>query len=436
MVAADPVVVIASAPPFLLVGSDASCDVVIDSPAIPPRAFCVCLESENRLWGAMLIRQSSKSKTGFRRIDTEKGIKIGGFRIAFSVVANMCKGTDARDEDHRRCILKWRTGDETHVRRIRPNRPIMLGRELPSQLLVDHHSVSTTHCGLVFDGTKLWVVDAGSKNRVRTVDGAADILQLNDRDLFAAGRVQFKTAIPTDLVPRTELEKLRAEFVKTELESDELEQNRRDLEQRRRELNHWIDDLRAEQDAWLRRRDSVNKEIEERLRKLEGREEAVAESLLEWERFQTVRTRELEQQQELLDARRLELDELSSNWDTTQAAADRHWQSVAEEVKRHKLMIREQQAQLQRENELSVVQRIRMQRELKEREQHLNDREKELIRREIQIDAAQRRLPRDVSNPTSELSLPSDSIADSTVLAANDFVDILDKAIDRGNSDS
>ncbi len=434
-VSADPVVSESGAPPFLIVGSDPSCDVVIEAPAIPPKAFCVCLDAGNRLWGAMLVRRSSKSKTGFRRIDTSKGITIGTFRIAFSIVGPVTDQAGIDEDDYRRCVLKWRTADETHVRRLRPHRPIMLGRDLPSQLLIDHDSVSTAHCGLVFDGERLWVIDAGSTNKIRTVNGSADVLQLSDRDVFAAGRVQFKTAIPTQLVPRAELEKLRSDFVQYGRRKGDLEHIRQDLDRRRVELNIWIDDLRAEQDAWLRRRDAVNKEIEERLLRLEGRESAMQESLKEWERHQAERTLELEQLQASLDDRDSKLREVAAKWDATQSAADQHWQAVAEEVKSHKLMIREQQAQLQRENELSVVQRIRTQRELKQREERLDEREKELIRREIQIDAAQRRLPRDVANPASELNLPSDSIADSTVLAANDFVDILDKAIDQGEAD-
>ena len=434
-VSTNPVVSESGMAPFLIVGSDPSCDVAIEASTIPPKAFCVCLDANNRLWGAMLVRRSSQSKTGFRRIDTAKGITIGKFRIAFSVSDSATDQAGTNDDDYRRCILKWRIADETHLRRLRPHRPVMLGRDLPSQLLIDHNSVSTTHCGLVFDGEKLWVIDAGSTNKIRTVGGSADVLQLNDREVFAAGRVQFKTAIPTQLVPRAELEKLRSDFVQYGRRKGDLEHIRQDLDRRRVELNNWIDDLRAEQDAWLRRRDAVNKEIEERLLRLEGRESAMQESLEEYERYQAARTSELENLQASLDARESDLRKLAAKWDETQSAAEEHWQAVAEEVKRHKLVIREQQAQLQRENELSVVQRIRTQRELKQREERLDDREKELIRREIQIDAAQRRLPRDVANPASELNLPSDSIADSTVLAANDFVDILDKAIDQGEAD-
>ena len=141
------------------------------------------------------------------------------------------------------------------------------------------------------------------------------------------------------------------------------------------------------------------------------------------------RTLELAESNSTLTEREEEIQKMEGEWKQRQDAAKEHWEKVAAEVREHKLLIRQQQAQLQRENELSVVQRIRTQRELREREEQLNEREKELIRREIQIESAFRRLPRDVSAPETDQIASDDSLSDSTLLAASDFVDILDKAI-------
>jgi hypothetical protein len=309
----------------------------------------------------------------------------------------------------------------------------MLGRELPSQLIVDHNSVSAAHCCLLFDGIQLWVVDAGSTNKIRTTDGSAAVIRLQDRQVFAAGRVQFKVAIPTDLVPLAELEKLRAEFAQHELELSQINQAGADLARYRFDLESSMENLRAEQDDWLRRRGIVNREIEVRLSRLKDRETALDESIGNWQAHQAKRTDELDRLQADLVQREVVLSAIEESWNVKQAEADEHWNNVAEEVRRHKLIIRQQQAELQQQNELSVVQRIRIQRELKEREENLNEREKQLIRREVQIEAAQRRFPRDVSNPNLEFHLPSDSISDSTVLAANDFIDILDQALDKSD---
>ncbi|MCA9216915.1 MAG: FHA domain-containing protein [Planctomycetales bacterium] len=412
-------------PPFLVIGSSHSCDVVLDSPDVPPRAFCVCLDPRNRLWGAMLVRRSSRAKIGFRRVDIDNGLKLGNYQIQFNLDStNLDSAADRVHDEQSRCVIKWRTGDRSQTQRLRPNRPVMLGRDIPSQVLVDHASVSTAHCALVFDGQQLWVLDAGSTNKIRTIAGSARTLRINDRDVFAVGRVQFKTAIHSKLVPQAEFEQVQHKL-------DEYERSSKELELQQRAYAIRLDELRAEQDAWIQRREALNEEIQQRVSALESREATAAQQYDEWEQLVAQRTEELAALQTTLQERESKIRTLEKEWNERQAGEERHWQEVANEVKLHKLQLRQQQAQIQRENELSVVQRIRTQRELREREERLNDREKDLIRREIQIEAAFRRLPRDVSNPETENVLPSDSIADSTLLSANDFGDILNRAINQ-----
>lgn len=419
---------VVSSGPFVTIGSSESADVVLESTRIPPVAFCVCLDARNRLWGSILVRpNSSRYHDGFRRIDPSKEFRIGEYRLVFHT--EDCPVEPLSDCD-RRCVLKWRTGDESRISRLRPNRPILLGRETPSQLVIDHKSVSAAHCCLLFDGNSLWVIDVGSTNKIRTIEGAGDVLCLSDRKMFAAGRVQFKVAIPTQLVPARELQQLRLTIAQHEVEAENLAALREELEKRQVALNCRIDDLRCEQDAWIRRRKSQEADLENRLTDLINGESALADRAGVFEQYQQQQTEELERIRMELKNQSEELESTKSNLLVRQQELEAHWLRVADEIKSHKMTVRREQVELQRRNELSVVQRIRTQRELKERESELDEREKQLIRREIQIEAAQRRLPRDVSSLQPDLGFPSESISDSTVLAANDFVEILDQALD------
>lgn len=435
--------------PFITIGSSEACDLVIDAPGIPGKAFCVCLDSMNRLWGALLQRRSRRSKIGFRRIDTSRSIAFGGLQLDFdgpptkpnSPTLYEIDSTDSTQylmgADHRVCVIKWKIDDDTELKKLRPHRPVLLGRDLPSQLIVRHDSVSVAHCALLFDGEFLWVADAGSTNKVRTLDGSASHLRLSDRQIFAVGRAQIKIAIPTNLVPLSELEKLRSDIAKNEMDFAAINEARNDLQRRQAELQDWVDQLRNEQDVWLRRRDAVNREIEERLIRLEGREESLSESIREWESHQTEMNKQLSAKAAEIERKAAEIDLLATGWNTRQAETDKHWQGIAEEVKRHKLAIRQQKYELQSESERLVVQRLRTQKDLKQREQELADRERELIRKEILLESVQRRVPRDVSGDQTQLEEISDlSISDSTVLAANDFVEILGKAIKRTDDTS
>ena len=94
--------------PFALIGSDPTCDVILPDERLPQRCYLALL-SMNGLVGTSLVR---RSKSKFLRVNGDRGVRAGRFRIRFRVIESDPPSNEGADSASRRdasraASLRW-----------------------------------------------------------------------------------------------------------------------------------------------------------------------------------------------------------------------------------------------------------------------------------------------------------------------------------------
>src|SRR5690606_14242497 len=139
---------------------------------LPARCYAVLL-TEDGLLGVSLVRRSIAR---FRRVDGERGILLGRFRVCFRVAAPTALSDQAVD---RPCAADtaglpayscWEAANRKRYAPVKLGRPLLFGRRSPSRIWLESRSVSAVH-GMVYrHGRALWVIDLASTNGTHVGD--------------------------------------------------------------------------------------------------------------------------------------------------------------------------------------------------------------------------------------------------------------------------
>ncbi len=372
------------AQPYALIGSDASCDVVLDDERLPGRCYVALVSPTGLLLGASLVR---RSPARFQQLDGERGIRAGRFRIQFGIAAAPLRLQESSDLDPsktRRSVvgrLRWKVEGRRKFADLCTGKPLLLGRSKPSRLCVNDPAVSTVHGLLYLHDQQIWLVDLASRNGIRVNNRRVRCSTLNAGDSCVIGETWMTfDSLPDALdnsgsaarpltLPEEDREELRRRYDVLQSERETLAQEVERLRQMLDTQMQYRQALEHEQQEWRRRQFEfehqqtlwLQQQTEQR-EQLDGRERT----------FETIRLEHVAEVKRWEHEREQE----QSDWaQACQAEADRQAQQWEELVQRHRQMLaalESDQAELERaksdlQEQKSVLAEVRLQLQEQER---------------------------------------------------------------------
>jgi hypothetical protein len=432
--------------PIVLFGSHPECDVVLSESAVSKRYYCI-LATDRGLYGTSLTGQSSQRRRRFRRVTAGRKLRMGRYRLRVELVpesedgeSDLSSGFESDAADWR---LEWVENGVRHSAQLRAQRPLLVGRGSPSQIVVNDPAMSCVHFLVYAQLGQLWVVDLCSSNGTWVRRSRAPVQRLAEGQSFRAGATRFRwlrlrprVGQSADDVQPAEVEAARSSASCDELnglkeevaglhhelqtlrtEHERVCQDAGDLSQRRAvlerdemawkawyeteeaRLSRWAEQLQAQQEQATRERDLWNcqraaetDQWEESTRQQSAQLDALRAALeKQQDDCQTERRLQAEQTTAQQQQMKAERDDIAQK----KAAIQQAERQLQEDRRQHLEAIacirgelaktKTRLAAMQREREQWLVQRIRTQRALTIREQSSAAKQHQLEQQETQL---------------------------------------------------
>ena len=366
---------------------------------------------------------------------------------------------------------------------------MLIGRSGSCQVQVLQDSISSIHALVVLVDQEVWAVDLGSTNGLFIGCKRVEHGTLSNEESFFAGTQKFRVCIresrralpePSDSsserIRSLQSELLRSEQERAVLQNDvvylagrvdalsqECWETANRAEAERRELASGVE---AERQEFLQERlkleteaarlDEISQLLDDERLKIVMSYEKLQQQESELAKVHEERCKELGRSQEQLESERKMLAEQVDEFRAKTNQLDeekKDFQAIVQEVKLKSVELARKQQELNRDRELLMVQRIRQQKELKLRAQEIVKKQQEIARRHEQpspkpktetlngrsvesLVTTSREVGASVAPETNIKELSSNLTTtpvseESSLLAAADFVAILDQAIEQ-----
>jgi predicted component of type VI protein secretion system len=185
--------------PFARLGSHKSSEVLIPDEQTSRQKFYFHA-TDDGVFCVSLSRSKSTVDQSRGWLDPNHTIKMGPYRISARLAepakAQLPSKTrpdlEARETaaEARPLLAMSIKGKEVDQREVK-RRLTILGRRVPSTLIITSHSVSSTHCVLYWNSGVLWVVDLFSLNGTRLNGRKVDAAEFPPGDILEVGRAEL-----------------------------------------------------------------------------------------------------------------------------------------------------------------------------------------------------------------------------------------------------
>lgn len=187
--------------PYVLLGSNAACDVVLESPKIPGRSL-LFVATPKGIRG-MVLSPTSKKSGKLLKLDADQPWRIRDYEVRVHADPLRYESEPQAADEQSVFAVTWKSGSTRHYAQLNEFHPILIGRQYPSHVIADCDRMSSVHCCLYRCGEEIWAVDLGSTNGTHLAGESIRCDRVPLEKSIRVGRQRFHVLrLHTEDVPR------------------------------------------------------------------------------------------------------------------------------------------------------------------------------------------------------------------------------------------